>query len=491
MKFMLLLLLSGCSEKLPVDAEGDTKTDSGEAQTHSTPETDTPDPADTGSATESDSGTTDPHGVDYRSATWCSECHPTQFAEWEQSMHRYAAHSPVFDQMTAKAVRDTAGATGTFCTGCHSPLGTMDGEPGTTTAAERSDISLEGVTCVVCHQAVAHEQPIGNTSLVFDFEAPIQGPFEGIPNPGHLSVKGDLISTPELCGSCHDVFNFPGLRIEEAYTEYLNSPSAEIGQRCQDCHMSPNPGKSAERAMGPAAVVEGMSFPDRELSSHRFVGPDYSLLDTFPYADDPAASLVAQEEMLTQIQLLLENAVHITDLLLEEDAEAATLTVVVENKTRGHNVPTGFTSERQLWLHVAVIDGEETVWESGNLDTQSDLRDELSWDVISGDAPLDEQLVNFQSQNLLRVGDVAIASPEVHETMFPFDADYIVRRSLAPLEVRTLQYTLPPMSDSARIEVALRYRNLPPYILRALQLDDLVERLQIFTIDEATLGGGE
>jgi nitrate/TMAO reductase-like tetraheme cytochrome c subunit len=470
-----------------VDAVGEAGIDSGEAQVHDTLQDDTP--PHTGTDPESDSGTTEPHGIDYRSASWCAECHPTQFAEWEQSMHRYAAHSPVFDQMTAKAVRDTAGATGTFCTGCHSPIGTMEGEPGTTTAAERSDISLEGVTCVVCHQAVAHEQPIGNTSLIFDFDAPMQGPFEGTPNPGHLSVQGDLISTPELCGSCHDVFNFPGLRIEEAYTEYQNSPAAEMGTRCQDCHMSPNPGKVAERATGPAAVVEGMSFPVRELSSHRFVGPDYSLLDNFPYADDSAASLTAQTEMNTQIQILLENAVHITELSLDEDPEMTTLTVVVENKTSGHNVPTGFTSERQLWLHVAVIDGDETVWESGDLDTQDDLRDELSWDVIAGDATLDEQLVNFQSLNLLRVGDVAIATPEVHETMFPFDADYIVRRSLAPLEVRSLQYSLPPISDTARIEVALRYRNLPPYILRALQLDELVERLQVFTIDEATLDG--
>jgi nitrate/TMAO reductase-like tetraheme cytochrome c subunit len=487
MRIVLLLLLSGCSEKPAEDAVGDAGIESGEDQAQDTPETDIP--PDTGSEPETDSGEVEPHDIDYRSASWCAECHPTQFGEWEQSMHRYAAHSPVFDQMTAKAVRDTAGATGTFCTGCHTPIGTMEGEPGTTTAADRSDISLEGVTCVVCHQAVAHEQPIGNTSLVLDFDAPMQGPFEGIPNPGHLSVQGDLISTPELCGSCHDVFNFPGLRIEEAYTEYQSSPAAEMGTRCQDCHMSPNPGKSAERPMGPAAVVEGMSFPVRELSSHRFVGPDYSLLDNFPYADDSAANLVAQDEMRAQIQTLLENAVHIIDLSLEEDSGAATLTVMVENKTSGHNVPTGFTSERQMWLHVAVTDGEETVWESGNLDTQSDLRDELSWDVIAGDAALDEQLVNFQSQNLLRVGDVAIATPEVHETMFPFDADYIVRRSLAPFEVRSLQYTLPPISSTARIDVALRYRNLPPYILRALQLDTLVERLQVFTIDEATLEG--
>ena len=37
--------------------------------------------------------------------------------------------------------------------------------------------------------------------------------------------------------------------------------------------------------------------------------------------------------------------------------------------------------------------------------------------------------------------------------------------------------------------VRLRYRNLPPYMLRALQLDELVERLRIVDIDEQVLGG--
>ena len=39
----------------------------------------------------------------------------------EQSMHAYAAHSPVFDAMAQKAFRDTSGEVGTFCTSCHSP----------------------------------------------------------------------------------------------------------------------------------------------------------------------------------------------------------------------------------------------------------------------------------------------------------------------------------------------------------------------------------
>ena len=467
----MLLMVFGCGEK---DDSGPPTSDSGSPSSNAVLE-----PSDTG------------HPSDYggfESAKQCGECHPVQFSEWSQSMHRYAARSPVFDEMAAKAFRDTAGGVGTFCTGCHSPLGTMAGEPGSTVADERSERSREGVSCQVCHQAVATEVPIGNVSLVHDFSAPIQGPFsDPVSAVGHGSEKGAIISSSELCGSCHDVFNFPGLRIEEAYTEYQNSPAKASGLRCQDCHMGPTPGVPSAREVGPIAVVEGLALPDRPLSSHRFVGPDYSMLADFPYADDLAASAEAQADMVGQIQTLLSNAVHIEDA--SYSALDGVLSVVVESLTPGHNVPSGFTSERQMWVSVTVIDEGETVYKSGDLDTFGDLRDPLSFDVITGEAELDEDLVNFQSLNLLRVGDVAISAFEVYETVFPFDADYIWRRSLAPLEARPLSYQLPAMGASARIEVALHYRNLPPYVLRALQLDAYVDQLKIFTLDEVVIGG--
>ena len=476
MKLLLLVGLLGCAEKTVPVSERDSDWDSA-----STPA----DPLviDTGSPEVYDG---------LQSAKKCGECHPQQYSDWNQSMHRYAARSPVFDEMAAKAYRDTAGGVGTFCTGCHTPLGTMAGEPGSTVASERSALSLEGVTCSVCHQAVATSSPIGNLSLVHDFAAPVQGPFDDPASfEGHASEKGAIISTPELCGSCHDVFNFPGLRIEEAYTEYQSSPARELGQRCQDCHMGPEPGVPTAREMGPIAVVEGLTLPDRPLSSHRFIGPDYSLLQGFPYPDDLEASATAQEEMRAQIQTLLGNAVHISDATLSEEAGMPVLRVVVESLTAGHNVPTGFTSERQLWVSVTVTDGGETVYVSGDLDTYGDLRDSLSHDVISGEVGLDEDLVNFQSLNLLRAGDFLVSGYEVHETVFPFDADYIFRRSLAPLEARSFTYPLPALGPSAHIEVGLHYRNLPPYVLYRLQLDEYVGRLQIFTIDDWVIEASE
>ena len=58
-------------------------------------------------------------GEAYESAEACATCHTRQYEEWSQSMHAYAALSPVFDAMAGKAFRDSAGDVGSFCTGCH------------------------------------------------------------------------------------------------------------------------------------------------------------------------------------------------------------------------------------------------------------------------------------------------------------------------------------------------------------------------------------
>ena len=42
--------------------------------------------------------------VTFSTAKECGECHPSHMEEWEQSMHAYAAHSPVFDAMAQKAL---------------------------------------------------------------------------------------------------------------------------------------------------------------------------------------------------------------------------------------------------------------------------------------------------------------------------------------------------------------------------------------------------
>ena len=429
--------------------------------------------------------------MSYESAASCGECHPRQYAEWQTSMHAYAAVSPVFDAMAQKAYRDSGGEIGNFCTQCHSPFGAAEGEPGSAVAADRSELSKEGISCHYCHTTVGHDGLIGNNRLVSDPMNPIGGPYEDPSEEAHAGEYRAFTTSPELCGSCHDVYKFPGLQIEEAYTEYIGSPAAQEGVRCQDCHMGPVPGKATERAWGPSAVVDGKTYPDREQATHSFVGPDYSLIDAFPYPDDLEASAEAQAAYLEQVQVLLEDSVRISDLSLESGGAGGTLTVELESLVSGHRVPTGFTSERQLWIEVVASGGGEVLFSSGTLDDDGNLRDGHSPLVQAGEAELDEQLVNLQSKNIVvkrHYGDNgALQQGERYEleVVFPFDADYIERRSLEPLEKKSWTYELPAGVDE--VSVRLRYRNLPPYVLQGLQLDELMDRLRIFELDEASL----
>ena len=419
----------------------------------------------------------------YESAEACGECHTRQYEEWRTSMHAYAALSPTFDALAQKAFRDTSGEIGTFCTGCHSPFGTEEGEPGSTVAAERSSMSLEGISCDYCHSAVAHTGTVGNNNLVIDEYSGMQGPFLAEPNDNHLSEESDFIQSSEFCGTCHDVFNFPGVRFEEAYTEYLVSPSAEEGVRCQDCHMGIIPGVAGQRPWGPSAAGAQGDYPDREQADHYFTGPDYSMIDTFPYPDDLEANAAALEASLERSLTLLRNGAKISTLDIRQDPEHLRVNVAVVSLVGGHSVPTGFSSERQMWIELVVSNSAgDIVFESGTLDENGDLRDSHSAMVQAGTASLDEQLVNFQSRNLIRHG--VQDELEIEETMFPTDANYIERLGLRPYEERIISYTFHTEPDEPlSISVRLRFRNLPPYLLRALQAESLVERLHIFDID--------
>ena len=58
---------------------------------------------------------------------------------------------------------------------------------------------------------------------------------------------------------------------------------------------------------------------------------------------------------------------------------------------------------------------------------------------------------------------------------------------LEPLEQRSFTYVIPEGADGLPVSISLYYRNLPPYFLRDLGLDDLVERLEIFTLGSTHL----
>src|SRR5690606_18457556 len=114
------------------------------------------------------------------------------------------------------------------------------------------------------------------------------GPFDdavsGAHSGTHESTGLPYLKSSQFCGECHDVTNPEGIRLEEAFSEWQNSPAAKQGITCQACHMGPVQGvpiADCDRPLGRAAKVPGIpdeQLPLRNLTDHTFAGPDYSLL---------------------------------------------------------------------------------------------------------------------------------------------------------------------------------------------------------------------
>lgn len=259
------------------------------------------------------------------------------------------------------------------------------------------------------------------------------------------------IKSSTFCGSCHDVTLFNGFRLEEAFSEYRMSPAAAKGITCQDCHMGKIEGKASGYAEGPAAVIGDVPTKTRKLTRHLFSGPDYPIVHPgiFPHNQKAAEFKTmrewlqfkhkegwgtdkfedavpagykfpktwqsvddrydAREILKEQFELLefakrarlevLRNGYKLDDVIVDRaDVGGLAFRVKVRNGTDGHNVPTGFTGERLVWLQVTVTDRDgKVVFLSGDRDANGDLRDGHSSFVHAGKAKLDSQLFSLQS----------------------------------------------------------------------------------------------
>ncbi len=483
--------------------------------------------------------------IDFPSAKECAHCHPKQFEEWSRSMHAYAQHSPVMEAFTLTLLERTGGTLGTFCTRCHTPIGISLGESAQLPNHCRSRIAMEGVTCVVCHRM---QQPYYKASG----RLPVQpgqvlttclyGPFDNpvpIGKGSHPSDQNNFLLTSKFCGTCHDVTSPNGVRLEEAFSEWQNSPAAKDNQNCQSCHMGPVPGLSIpreQRPWGKAAQVPGVDpsvFPDRPLANHSFAGPDYSLLpDTeFPhkldwmyetdYRNDASLTSV-QRETLRELRIrnrkqlikadwerytLLRNGAEIS-VTHPECARAGKrihIDVAVTSKTAGHNFPTGFTAERQVWVEIVVYSPQgEVVFVSGDVDANGDLRDEHSHAVEAREIPYDRHLLNLQSKFIalgLQGTERSVVIP-VNRNLAPLNvirpANHpaqtfgrpggfrIAKGSIPPLKTAHGKYSfrLPKSPGTYSVRVRLNFRNLPPVLFDKIGIPHLKHLLETFVIDE-------
>ncbi|MFI4875406.1 MAG: multiheme c-type cytochrome [Blastopirellula sp. JB062] len=482
--------------------------------------------------------------MDFPSAKQCAACHPKQYDEWSRSMHAYAQQSPIFEAFTLTLQERTGGTIGTFCTRCHTPVGIALGETGSTRNVHRSRISLEGVTCITCHRrSTVHYKSSGRVPVepgpVLD--ACMYGPFDdsvsGPHNGTHQAEGFPYMKSSQFCGECHDVTSADGVRLEEAFSEWQNSPAAKMGQTCQSCHMGPVQGKSiadCDRPLGYAAIVPGVpkeQMPLRHLTDHTFAGPDYSLLpDTefpekldwmyetdyrdwdklTPYQKETLVALRKKNRRSLRIAdakryEVLRNAavIHVDAPPTAQVGRKTAVRVDVESIMAGHSLPTGFTAERQVWVEITVRDPQgRVVYASGNLDKNADLRDDHSHQVLTGEIPYDRDLLNFQNKfvALSNKGTDRTVVLSVNRNVTPVNvlrpasgvsASFgrpgtfrIAKGSLPPLATRGQTYKFSPDCPGPyHVDVRLNFRHLPPTLLDHIGTPHLKHLLEIVVID--------
>ncbi len=483
--------------------------------------------------------------LDFPSAKQCGACHPRQYEQWARSMHAYAQHSPVFEAFNLTLIERTGGTIGTFCSRCHTPIGTTLGENASLRNANRSRISKEGITCVVCHRRPDGVYRASGRIAITPgnvVEGCVFGPFDDSPSQQtgtHPSIGRPYLRQSQFCAECHDVFSPSGVRLEEAFAEWLHSPAAKRGITCQHCHMGPVQGKPIPEdhwPVGRAAVVPGIepeSLPLRPLSDHTFAGPDYSMLPDaeFPekldwmyevdYRDSSRLTPYQQRTLLElrranrrQLEIatakryeLLKNAAQITigHPQVAVANRSLPITVRITSIFGGHHFPTGFSAERQAWIAIDVRDtAGRLVFRSGDLDPNGDLRDNHSDAVLAHAVPADRHLFTLQNKftALAQKGTEGTVIVPVNRFVAPISFirpanvpsmsfgrpfGFRIAKTSLPAESsvkRTYRIPVPCDTDLLDIHVRLQFRHLPPVLLDRVGVPHLKPQLEVVVIDE-------
>jgi len=278
----------------------------------------------------------------------CLPCHAEQFKEWSGSMHAYAGEDPVFVAMNKRMQRETNGAAGTFCVGCHAPMAVRLGK--TTDGLNLAELPphLRGVTCFFCHSTDSvegtHNNPLrlaGDGAMRGGLPSPVSAPHR----LGYSRLHDrEAAESSTMCGACHDVVTPEGAHIERTFTEWKESLYSKPGQlSCGKCHM--------DGREGVAAKVPGA--PVRRIHDHSMPAVDVALT---PFTDT--------EAQRAGVQRLLD-ATLLGKLCVRQTPQGLVADTTLDNAFAGHKFPSGAAQDRRAWLELVGYRAGAVVFSSG------------------------------------------------------------------------------------------------------------------------------
>ncbi len=272
--------------------------------------------------------------ADFTSAQQCGVCHQEIYEQWSNSMHARSATDSLYRYVASQAIEQSEGRLKGFCLSCHLPVASVTGGLDDSAEPVKWDsfgpVAMQGVTCDFCHTASAEEnltqeivpgflvlRRTGSTAVKYGRHADASGAH-------HPVQPSKFLTSPQFCAACHS-FKHPvaGIEVQNTYREWQQSPYAEQGIRCQDCHMPPYAGASA---------VGAAERP--RLHAHVFKG-GYS-------------------EMIRRAATVsVEGRMRGKRKRRRVEIEAA-----VTNSGAGHSIPTGLPGIREMWLEIEVFDSQ-------------------------------------------------------------------------------------------------------------------------------------
>lgn len=249
---------------------------------------------------------------------------------------------------------------------------------------KRSPAAKKGVTCQDCHMGVEQGKFTGDKETNYEKKqiAKIGAKWVGEPRrkTDHMFPGPDhSVIHPGIFPHSADAADFASIR------EWLTF-DYKSGWGTEEFEEEEEPDR--EDAGTPTAFPDRWTNIDERYEARDILFEQFELLEEYHQAR----------------KAVLQAGYGIGEVEIKRaSANGIRFKVEVKNLTDGHNVPTGFISERVVYLHAQVWDDSgKLVYESGDLDPNFDVRDSHSLFVHNGELSMDADLFSLQSTFLTR-----------------------------------------------------------------------------------------
>lgn len=395
----------------------------------------------------------------------CLGCHVEKYEGLELSQHSRSFTGDFFQKqlndivIPSETYNDKVKGASKDCIGCHSPTAFLAHDYKPTPARfpenmwkqskQKKTMAERGVNCDFCHTVGGFENfiPFNHDYISDATEAvdPKYGDLEFPWSPHHETKTSDFFEAPPICATCHNEQNPYGVWVKATEHEYTESVFPQKQISCQVCHM---------QHMGGKPTKMGINRPHN--TDHWFGGGFANFV-----------------EGAARVKIDMKTA--------KLDNNKLTFNIEVQAVATGHKFPTGSVEQRDVWLHVTLVDKEGK--ELLHIPVPKNPNDPNDQYFITSNekiaytshSDLSEPIVRDALPEGDRVYHSAFLDDKGKFTYAQWFAVSEIENRLNPLEIRSENYSI-AIPDGINIKetlikAQLNYRRMPDSFADYLQID--------------------